>query len=173
MSVFFFRVGSLVNLVLRNATSCSSCVRAKAACKPFDADGTQRKTKDEMARRAQVRKTKQWTDVEWKEQMLEKLGKMDKLVVQVQRVADALKRIAGMRLKTPEDNIISWLESREEEMETLERIDKRKDREEVKEECDNEQSEMDIEVRGDEMEGVEEEIGTPVSSVWSNGVDKL
>ena len=32
---------------------------------------------------------------------------------------------------------------------------------------------MDIEVRGDEMEGVEEEIGTLVSSVWSNGVDKL
>jgi len=105
--------------------------------------------------------------------MLEKLGKMNKLVVQVQRVADALKRIAGMRLKTPEDNIISWLESRGEEMETLERIDKGKDREEVKEECDNEQSEMDIEVRGDEMEGVKEEIGTPVLSVWSNGVDKL
>jgi len=34
-----------------------------------------------MARRAQARKTKQRTDVEWKEQVLEKLGKVDELVV--------------------------------------------------------------------------------------------
>jgi len=37
--IFFFGVGLLVNLVLRNAMLCSSCARAKAACKPFDADG--------------------------------------------------------------------------------------------------------------------------------------
>jgi len=71
----------LVNLVLRNATSCAPCARAKAVCKPFDADGAWRKAKDETARRAQVRKTKQRTDVEWKEQVLEKLGKVDELVV--------------------------------------------------------------------------------------------
>jgi len=34
-----------------------------------------------MARRAQARRTKQWTDTEWKEQVLEKLGKVDELVV--------------------------------------------------------------------------------------------
>ena len=96
---------------------------------------------------------------------------MDELVVQVWRVVDALERIAGMRSKTLEDNIISWLESGGEEMETLERMDKGKGREEVEEECDNEQSEMDIEVGGDEMEDVEEEIGTPVLSVQSNGVE--
>jgi len=78
-----------------------------------------------------------------------------------------------MRSKTLEDDIISWPESRGEEMETLERMDKGKGREEVEEECDNEQSKMDIEVRGDKMEGVEEEIGTLVSFMWSNGVDKL
>jgi len=61
--------------------------------------------------------------------VLEKLEKVDKLVIQVQRVVDALERIAGIRLKTSEDNIISWPESREEETETLERIDKRKQRE--------------------------------------------
>ena len=44
----------MVNLVLRNATSCAPCARAKAACKPFDADGAQRKAKDETAKRAQV-----------------------------------------------------------------------------------------------------------------------
>jgi len=99
------------------------------------------------------------------------VGKVDELVVQVWRVVDALERIAGMRSKTLEDNIISWLESGGEEMETLERMDKGKGREEVEEECDNEQSEMDIEVGGDEMEDVEEEIGTPVLSVQSNGVE--
>jgi len=125
-----------------------------------------------MARRAQARRTKQWTDTEWKEQVLEKLGKVDELVVQVRRVADALERIAGMRSKTPEDDIISWSESGGEETETLERMDKGKGREIVEEEYDNEWSKMDIEVGGDEMEGVEDEIGTPVSSVRSNGVDK-
>ena len=126
-----------------------------------------------MARRAQARKMKQQMDMEWKEQVLEKLGKVDELVVQVQRVVDALERIAGIRSKTPEDNIISWPESGGEETETLERMDKGKGREEVEEECDDKQSEMDIKVRGDEMEGVEEEIRTPVSSVQSNRVDKL
>jgi len=136
-------------------------------------DGAWRKTKEEMARRAQARKMKQQTDMEWKEQVLEKLGKMDELVVQVQRIVDALERIAGIRSKTLEDNIISWPESGGEETETLERIDKGKGREEVEEECDDKQSKMDIKVRGDEMEGVEEEIRTPVSSVQSNRVDKL
>ena len=84
-----------------------------------------------------------------------------------------LERIAGIRSKTPEDDIISWLESRGEETETLERIDKGKGREIGEEECDNKQSEMDIEVGGDEMEGIEDELGTPVSSVRSNRVDKL
>jgi len=104
--------------------------------------------------------------------VLEKLGKVDKLVDQVWRVADALERIAGMRSKTLENDIISWSESGGEETETLERIDKGKGREIVEEECDNERSEMDIEVGGDEMEGIEDEIGTLVSSVRSNGVDK-
>jgi len=136
-------------------------------------DRAWRKAKEETARRAQARKTKQRTDAEWKEQVLEKLEKLDELVVQVRRVVDVLERIAGMRLKTPEDDIISWPESRGEETETLKRMDKGKGREEVEEECDNERSEMDIEVGGDEMEGVEDEMEAPVSSVRSNGVDNL
>ena len=129
-------------------------------------DRAQRKAKEEVVRRAQVRKIKQWMDIEWKEQMLEKLGKVDELVIQVWRVADALERIAGMRSKTLEDDIISWLESRGQEMETLERVDKRKGKEVVKEECDNKWSEMDIEDRGDGIEGVENAMGALVSSVW-------
>jgi len=142
------------------------CARAKAAYKPFDADGARRKAKEETARRAQARKKKQRTDAEWKEQVLEKLGKVDELVIQVRRVADALERMAGMKSKTPEDDIISWPESGGEEMETVEKIDKGKGREVVEEECDNEPSEIDIENGGDEsngMEGVEEEVGTPVA----------
>jgi len=53
-------------------------------------------------------------------------------------------------------------------METVERMDKGKGREVVEEECDNERSKMDIEDEegeNDGMEGVEEEIGTPVLSV--------
>jgi len=57
-------------------------------------------------------------------------------------------------------------------METLERMNKGKGREIVEEKCGNEWSEMNIEARGDEMEGVEDEIGTPVSSARFNGVDK-
>ena len=54
----------MVTLVFRNATSCSPCARAKAACKPFDADRARRKAKDKTARRAQARKTKQQMDAE-------------------------------------------------------------------------------------------------------------
>ena len=74
--------------------------------------------------------------------------------------------------ETLEDDIISWPESRGEEMETVERIDKRKGRG-VVEEYDNEQSEMDIKDRGDRMEVVEEETGTLVLSVQSNGVENV
>jgi len=54
----------LANPVFRNATLCSPCARTKAVYKPFDTDGAQRKAKEEMVRRAQARKTKQWTDSE-------------------------------------------------------------------------------------------------------------
>jgi len=97
--------------------------------------------------------------------VLEKLGKVDELVVQVRRVVDALERMAEVRSKTPEDDIISWPESGGEETETVERMDKGKGREVVEEECDNEPSEMDIENGGDESDGMEgvEEVGTPVA----------
>jgi len=110
-------------------SKCALTARVKAACRPFNADRAWRKTKEEMMRRAQARRTKQRMDAEWKKQVLEKLEKVNKLVVQVQRVADVLERIAGIRSKTLEDGIISWPESGGEETETLERVDKRKQRE--------------------------------------------
>jgi len=103
--------------------------------------------------------------VEWKEQVLEKLGKVVELVMQVRRVADVLERMAGVRSKSPEDDIISWLESGGEETETVERIDKGKGKEIVEKKCDNKPSEMDIENGGYESDGMEgvEEVGTPVA----------
>jgi len=100
------------------------------------------------------------------------LSELQGLRKDVWRIADTLERIVGMRSKTPENDIISWPESGGEETETLERMDKGKGREIVEGECDNKWSEMDIEVGGDEIEGVEDKIGTPVSSVRSNRVDK-
>jgi len=97
--------------------------------------------------------------------VLEKLGKVDELVIQVRRVADALERMTGVWSKSPEDDIISWPESGEEEMETVERIDKRKGKEVVEKKCDNKPSEMDIENRGYESNGMEgvEEVSTLVA----------
>jgi len=47
-----------------HATSCALCAKAKAACKPFDADRAQAKARAETIWRSQARKTKQQTDVE-------------------------------------------------------------------------------------------------------------
>jgi len=136
--------------------SCSPCTRAKAACKPFDTNGARRKAKEETARRAQARKTKQQTDAEWKEQVLEKLGKVDELVVQVRRVADALERMVGVRSRTLEDNIISWPESGGEETETVERMGKGKQRAQSPDGAEDE-GEVEEQEEENAMEGVEEE----------------
>jgi len=93
--------------------------------------------------------------VEWKEQVLEKLGKVDELVVQVRRVADALERMAGVRSKTPEDDIISWPESGGEETETVERLDKGKQRAQSSDGAEDE-GEVEEQEDRDAMEGVEE-----------------
>jgi len=87
--------------------------------------------------------------------VLKKLEKVDELVVQVRRVADALEKMAGMRSKTLEDDLISWPESRGEETETLERVDKGKQREQS---SDGAEEQEEIEEQEDEnaMEGVEE-----------------
>ena len=47
-----------------HATSCALCAKAKAACKPFDADRAWAKARAEMIRRSQARKMKQKTDAE-------------------------------------------------------------------------------------------------------------
>ena len=146
----------MVNLVLRNAMSCAPCARAKAACKPFHADRAQKKAKNEMARRAQVRKMKQQTDAEWKEQVLEKLGKVDELVVQVWRVANVLEKLAGIESHDSDEELISWLESEGEETEVQEHREKGKQREEKIDRTEEDENGMVIQEEDNEMEGVEE-----------------
>ena len=84
--------------------------------------------------------------------MLEKLGKVDELVVQVRRIVDVLERIAGMRSKIPEDDIISWPESGEEE---TERVDKGKQREQSLDEM-VEEGQVEGQENENAIEGVEE-----------------
>jgi len=129
--LYFFKVGSLVNLTPRNTTSCAPCARAKAAYKPFDANRVWMKAKAETVRRAQARKMKQWTDAEWKEQVLEKLGKVNELVIQVQRVATALEKLAGIESHDSDKELISWPESEGEETEVQENKEKGKQRDEI------------------------------------------
>jgi len=47
-----------------HATSCAPCTKAKATCKPFDADRARAKAKAETVRRSNARKAKQQTDTE-------------------------------------------------------------------------------------------------------------
>jgi len=85
---------------------------------------------------------------------------VDELVVQVWRVADVLERIVGIRSKTPEDNIISWPKSRGEEMKTVERINKGKQRK---------QSSDGVEEKG-EVEGQEEKDAIESMKVGSGSL---
>jgi len=89
--------------------------------------------------------------------VLEKLEKVDELVVQVRRVADALERMAGMRPKTLEDDLIFWLES-EGETEVQESTEKGKQREQRSDGVEDER-EVEGQEEEDAMEGVEEGSG--------------
>jgi len=91
-----------------HTTSCTPCAKAKAACKPFDADRARAKAKAETARRSNVRKVKQQTDTEWKAEILRKL---DGLRKDIWRIAVALEKLAGMEGKDSDEEQISWPES--------------------------------------------------------------
>ena len=75
-----------------------------------------------------------------------------------------------MRSKTPENDLISWLESRGEETETLERVDKGKQREQI---LDGAEEEGEIEEQEDEnaMEGVEERSSDCSPVAYSVGTE--
>ena len=62
-----------------HTTSYAPCAKAKATCKPFDADKTCAKARTEAIQRSKARKTKQQTDVEWKAEVLRKLEELSEL----------------------------------------------------------------------------------------------
>ena len=101
---------------------------------------------------------------------------MNELVVQVKRVVDALERIAEIRSKTLEDDLISQLASGGEETETVERINKEKEKgKQKKERIDG--LEKKEEVRGQEeentIEGVEKESSSFSPLAFSVGTGFL
>jgi len=107
---------------------------------------------------------------------LEKLKKIDELVIQVKRVADALERIAGIRSKTPEDNLISWLVSGGEEIETVERIDKEKEKGKQKKkriDRSEEKEEVREQKKENAMEGMKERSSSFSLVVFSIGTGFL
>ena len=89
---------------------------------------------------------------------MEKLGKVDELVVQVQRVADALEKLASIESQDSDEGEISWLESEGEETEVQESTEKRKQREQRSGGAEDE-GEVEGQKKEDAMEDVEEGSG--------------
>ena len=110
-----------------HATSCAPCAKAKAVCKPFDADRARVKAKAETARRSNAKKAKQQTDTEWKAEILRKL---DGLRQDIRRIAVALEKLAGMEGEDSDEEQISWPESEGELTEVQGSKDKGKQKEE-------------------------------------------
>jgi len=76
--------------------------------------------------------------------------------------------MAGVRSKTLEDNIISWLESGEKEMKTMERLEKGKQRAQSSDRVE-EEGEVEGQEEEDAMEGVEERSSGLSLVVYSVG----
>ena len=111
-----------------------------------------------MARRSNARKAKQQTDMEWKAEILRKLDGLSELSglrQDIQRIAVALEKLAGMEGEESDEQRISWPESEGELTEVQGSKDKGKQKEERIDGAEEEE-----EVGGQEeengMEGVEE-----------------
>jgi len=142
-----------------HTTSCTPCAKAKAACKPFDADRARAKAKAKTARRSNARKAKQQTDTEWKAEILRKLDGLSELSglrKDVQRIAVALEKLAGMEEENSDEERISWPESKGELTEVQGSGEKGKQKEER---LDGAEGEEDIGEQEEEngMEGVKED----------------
>jgi len=147
-------------ILYSHATSCAPCARAKAACKPFDAEKACAKARAETVQRSRARKVKQQTDAEWKVEVSRKLadlGELRELSKNVRRIVAALEKLAGIDGDNSDEEHISWPESEGELMEVTRNKGKGKQREE-RLDRENEEKEMEVEEQGEDsgMEGVEE-----------------
>jgi len=107
-----------------------------------------------------ARRAKQQTDAEWKSELLRKLdglGELQGLRKDVQRIAVALEKLAGIESQDSEEELLSWPESEGEVTEVQGGKEKGKKREEK---LDGEDKEKEKETEEQEedngMEGVEE-----------------
>ena len=148
----------LLIILYSHVTSCAPCARAKAACKPFDAERACAKARVETVRRSRARKVKQQTDAEWKAEVLRKLedlGELRELSKNVRRIAAALEKLAGIDGNDSDEEHISWPESEGELTEVTRNKGKGKQREK-RLDGENEEKEMEVEEQGEDsgMEGV-------------------
>ena len=68
----------------------------------------------ETARRSKARRVKQQIDMEWKAEVLRKLnglGELRDLRKDMQRIAVALEKLAGIEVQDSDEELLSWLES--------------------------------------------------------------
>ena len=146
------------SFLFSHATSCTPCAKAKAACKPFDAEKARAKAKAETARRSKARKMKQQMDVEWKAEVsrkLEDLGELQGLRKDVRRIVVALEKLAGIEGQDSDEELLSWPESEGEVIEVQGGKEKRNQREERLDGEDKEE-ETERQEEYNKMEGVEE-----------------
>jgi len=156
-----------------HATSCTPCAKAKAAYKPFDADKARAKARAETARRSKARRAKQQTEAEWKAEVLRKLdglGELQGLRKDVQRIAVALEKLAGIKGQDSDEELLARLESEGDITEVQRDKEKRKQSEERLDGED--EKEIGRQEEDNEMEGVEEEDGgfSPVAYSVGTGV---
>ena len=146
------------SFLFSHATSCTPCAKAKAACKPFDAEKARAKAKAETARRSKARKMKQQMDVEWKAEVsrkLEDLGELQGLRKDVRRIVVALEKLAGIEGQDSDEELLSWPESEGEVTEVQGGKEKGKQREE-RLDGENKKEETERQEENNKMEGVEE-----------------
>jgi len=125
-------------------------------------DKARAKAKAEMVRRLKARGAKQQTDVEWKAQVsrkLNSLGELRSLRKDVQRIAVALEKLAGIKGQDSDKELLSRPESKGEITEVQGGQEKGKQREE-RLDGEDEEKEMGRQEEGNEMEGVEERDGS-------------
>ena len=93
------------------------------------------KAKAETARRSNARKAKQQTDTEWKVEILRKLdglSELSGLSKDIQRIAVALEKLAGMEGEDSDEERISWPESEGELTKVQGSREKGKQKEEIR-----------------------------------------
>ena len=94
--------------------------------------------------------------------------KVDELVIQVRRVADALEKLAGIESQDSDEGQISWLESKGEETEVQKSTKKRKQRKQRSGGAEDEE-EVEEQEEKDAMEGVKEDSGGHSPVAYSVG----